>query len=139
MAGLAFSNSYTVYTKVPAIRLAARLISLGYPNLRAVFCCNSGSEAVEGAIKVARFYWHLQGKSEKTTIIARREAYHGGTLGATAATGLPAFHKGFWPLADGFARAETCYPYRCGHCLGTDDCDLACAHDIQQVIVNAGP
>ena len=139
MEELAFSNSYTGYANVPSINLAERLISLGYPNLRAVFFCNSGSEAVEGAIKMARFYWHLQGKPAKTTIIARREAYHGGTLGATAATGLTAFHKGFGPLAEGFARAETCYPYRCGHCTGVDDCDLACAGDIEQVIVDAGP
>ena len=139
MEELAFSNSYTGYANVPSINLAERLISLVYPNLRAVFFCNSGSEAVEGAIKMARFYWHLQGKPAKTTIIARREAYHGGTLGATAATGLPAFHRGFGPLAEGFARAETCYPYRCGHCTGVDDCDLACAGDIEQVIVDAGP
>ena len=139
MEELAFSNSYTGYANVPSIKLAERLISLVYPNLRAVFFCNSGSEAVEGAIKVARFYWHLQGKPAKTTIIARREAYHGGTLGATAATGLTAFHQGFGPLAEGFARAETCYPYRCGHCRGVDDCDLACAGDIEQVIVDEGP
>ena len=139
MEELAFSNSYTGYANVPSIRLAERLISLVYPNLRAVFFCNSGSEAVEGAFKVARFYWHLQGKPAKTTIIARREAYHGGTLGATAATGLPAFHQGFGPLAGGFARAETCYPYRCGHCRAIDDCDLACADDIEQVIVDEGP
>ena len=139
MEELAFSNSYTGYANVPSINLAERLISLVYPNLRAVFFCNSGSEAVEGAIKMARFYWYLQGKPAKTTIIARREAYHGGTIGATAATGLPAFHKGFGPLAEGFARAETCYPYRCGHCTGVDDCDLACADDIEQVIVDAGP
>lgn len=139
MEELAFSNSYTGYVNVPSIKLAERLISLVYPNLRAVFFCNSGSEAVEGAIKVARFYWHLQGKPAKTTIIARREAYHGGTLAATAATGLTAFHQGFGPLAEGFARAETCYPYRCGHCRGIDDCDLACAGDIEQVIVDEGP
>ena len=139
MGELAFSNSYTGYANVPSIRLAERLVSLVYPNLRAVFFCNSGSEAVEGAFKVARFYWHLQGKPERTKIIARREAYHGGTLGATAATGIPAFHQGFGPLAGGFVRAETCYPYRCGHCAGADDCNLACADDIEQVILQEGP
>lgn len=132
---LAFSNSYTGYANVPSIRLAERLVSLVYPNMRAVFFCNSGSEAVEGAFKISRFYWHLQGRPEKMKIIARREAYHGGTLGATAATGLPAFHRGFGPLAEGFLRAETCYPYRCAHCNGADDCNLACADDIEQVIL----
>lgn len=139
MEELAFSNSYAGYANVPAIRLSERLMEVVYPDMEAVFFCNSGSEAVDGAIKVARFYWFLRGKPEKTTIIARREAYHGGTIGATAATGLPAFHKGFGPLAEGFARAETCYPYRCGHCAGAEECDLACANDIEQAILREGP
>ena len=139
MKELAFSNSYTGYANEPSIRLAERLVSLAYPNMSAVFFCNSGSEAVDGAFKIARFYWFLQGKPEKTKIVARREAYHGGTLGATAATGLPAFHNGFGPLAEGFVRAETCYPYRCGHCAGPDDCNVACADDIEQLIQNEGP
>ncbi len=139
MEELAFSNSYTGYANVPAIKLAERLVELVYPNMAAVFFCNSGSEAVDGAVKVARYHWFLRGKPEKTTIIARREAYHGGTIGATTATGLPAFHKGFGPLAGGFARAETCYPYRCGHCSGATECDLACANDIEQAILSAGP
>jgi len=40
---------------------------------------------------------------------------------------LPAFHQGFGPMPEGFVRAETCYPYRCGHCRGADDSNLACA------------
>jgi adenosylmethionine-8-amino-7-oxononanoate aminotransferase len=107
--------------------------------MQAAFFCNSGSEAVEGAIKIARFFWYLQGQPEKMKIIARKEAYHGGTLGATAATGMPAFHQGFGPMPEGFVRAETCYPYRCGHCRGADDCNLACAGDIEQVILQEGP
>jgi len=121
MRELAFSNSYVGYANVPSIRLAERLMSLVYPNMQAAFFCNSGSEAVEGAIKIARFFWYLQGQPEKMKIIARKEAYHGGTLGATAATGMPAFHQGFGPMPEGFVRAETCYPYRCGHCRGADD------------------
>ncbi len=139
MGELAFSNSYTGYANVPSIRLAERLMSLVYPNMRAVFFCNSGSEAVDGALKIARFFWHLQGRPEKVKIVARREAYHGGTFGATAATGIPAFHQGFGPLCDGFVRAETCYPYRCAHCQGADDCNLACADDVEQAIVREGP
>ncbi len=139
MEELAFSNSYVGYANVPSIRLAERLMSLVYPNMQAVFFCNSGSEANDGAFKLARFFWHLQGKPEKMKIVARREAYHGGTLGATAATGLPPFHQGFGPLAPGFVRAETCYPYR-GICHSdTEPCTLACADDIEQVILREGP
>ena len=139
MAELAFANAYTGYSNVPAIRLAERLMSLVYSNMRAVFFCNSGSEAVEGAFKVARFYWHLRDQPDKVKIISRREAYHGGTLGATAAVGLPPFQVGFGPMLEGFVNTETCYPYRCGHCKGFDDCNLECADDIEQAILREGP
>ncbi|MDZ4277814.1 MAG: aspartate aminotransferase family protein [Dehalococcoidia bacterium] len=139
MKELAFSNSYAGYANVPSIRLAERLMALVYPNMQAVFFCNSGSEAIDGAIKIARFYWYLQGKEGKTKIVTRKEAYHGGTLGATAAVGMPAFHRGFGPMPPGFVRAETCYPYRCAHCSGFDDCTLACADDIEHAVVQEGP
>ena len=139
MRELAFSNSYVGYANVPSIRLAEKLMSLVYSNMQAVLFCNSGSEAVEAAIKIARYFWSLQGKPEKNKIVARKEAYHGGTLGATAATGLPPFHQGFGPLPPNFVRAETCYPYRCGHCAGADDCTLACGDDIEKVILAEGP
>jgi adenosylmethionine-8-amino-7-oxononanoate aminotransferase len=136
---LAFNNSYVGYSNVPSIKLAERLMELVYPNMEALFFCNSGSEAVDGAIKLARFFWNLEGKPEKMKIIARREAYHGGTYGATAATGLPPFHERFGPLPGGFVRVETCYPYRCSHCKGADDCDLVCADEVEQAIVREGP
>ncbi len=138
MERLAFSNSYVGYANVPSIRLVERLLSLVYPNMDGVFFCNSGSEANDAAFKLARYYWFLRGKPEKAKIVARREAYHGGTLGATTATGMPPFHKGVGPLAEGFVRAETCYPYRCAHCSGAEDCTLACADEIERVIEAEG-
>ncbi|NIM61662.1 MAG: aminotransferase class III-fold pyridoxal phosphate-dependent enzyme, partial [Acidobacteria bacterium] len=48
------------------------------------------------------------------------------------------FHSGFGPLLDGVVRAETCYPYRCSHCSGADDCNAACADDIESVIEQVG-
>lgn len=139
METLAFANGYTGYTNVPAIRLAERILSLAYPNMSAVFFANSGSEAVELAVKTARFFWFASGRPEKVKIVVRKEAYHGGTIAATAATGMPAFHRGFGPLAEGFVRAETCYPYRCQWCSGEEACTLACADDIEAAIQREGP
>ena len=137
MRELAFNNSYVGFSNVPSIRLAERLMELLYPNMQAVFFCNSGSEAVEGALKIARYFWFLQGKPEKVKIIARKEAYHGGTLGATAVTGLPPFHKGFGPMPPEFIRVDTCYPYR--HTGGARECDLSCADAVEQTILREGP
>ncbi len=139
METLAFANGYTGYTNAPAIRLAERILGLAYPNMSGVFFANSGSEAVELAVKTARFFWFLSGRPDKVKVIVRKEAYHGGTIAATAATGMPAFHRGFGPLAEGFVRAETCYPYRCRWCSGEDACTLACADEIESVIQREGP
>lgn len=139
MQELAFSNSYTGYSNVPSIELAERVCSLAYPNMKALFFCNSGSEAVDGALKTARFYWYLRGQPEKVKIIARREAYHGGTFGATAATGMPAFHKGFGPLAEGFVRVGTCYCYRCEWGKDYPGCQLECAAAVEEAILREGP
>lgn len=98
MRRVAFTNNYTGFSNEPAIRLAVKLLDLCYPNMGGVFFTNSGSESNEGAFKVARFYWNLAGRSDKTKLIARERAYHGGTFATTSMTGLPAFWKYFGPL-----------------------------------------
>ncbi len=139
METLAFANGYAGYTNEPAIRLAERVVDLCYPNMRALFFANSGSEAVEGAIKTARYFWFVQGKPDKTKIIVRKDAYHGGTYGATAATGIPPFHKGFGPLPPGFVRVGTSYCYRCEWGADPARCDYDCAKDVEEAIKREGP
>jgi len=62
------------------------------------FFCNSGAEAVEAALKLARIYT----KKEKFKIISAEGGFHGRTLGAITATAQPKYHKGFLPLLPGF-------------------------------------
>jgi len=138
MAELAFCSSYTGYSNVPAIELAERLCALAYPNMAAVFYANSGSEAVEGAFKVARFYWHLRGQPKKSKIICRKEAYHGGTLAATSATGMPVFWRGFEPLIPEFVRVGTCYCYHCEWGKTYPGCGLECAGAVEETILREG-
>ncbi|HWC28891.1 MAG TPA: aminotransferase class III-fold pyridoxal phosphate-dependent enzyme, partial [Dehalococcoidia bacterium] len=111
MGELAFANGYTGYSNVPAIELAERLVNLSYSNMDAVFFANAGSEANEVAFKLARFHWFLKGKMDKVKIFARRQAYHGGTLATTAATGLPPFWRGFGPLDPTFLRTPCNHPF----------------------------
>jgi adenosylmethionine-8-amino-7-oxononanoate aminotransferase len=139
MAKLAFANGYTGYSNPLAIKLAARLCELTYPNLDAVFFANSGSEANEVAFKLARFHWFLQGKMDKVKIISRREAYHGGTLAATAATGMAPFWRGFGPLDPTFVRVGTNYCYHCEWNKVYPGCDLDCAVAIEDAIIREGP
>jgi putrescine aminotransferase len=79
-----------------AANLAKQLAAITPGDLKYSFFCNSGTEAVEGAIKLARLY------TGKTEIISTRNSYHGVTMGALSATGRDVFRKPFEPLLTGF-------------------------------------
>jgi adenosylmethionine-8-amino-7-oxononanoate aminotransferase len=138
MRTLAFSNSYTGYANVPSIRLTERLLARAYPSMSGVFFANSGSEANEMAIKAARYFWAVSGKPSKTKIISRLEGYHGGTMAATAVTGMAPFHKNFGPEPPDFLHVPTCYRYRCRWCADEPACTLDCADNIEAVIQREG-
>ncbi|MFZ4667262.1 MAG: aspartate aminotransferase family protein [Prochlorotrichaceae cyanobacterium] len=67
-----------------------------------VFFCNSGAEANEGAIKLARKYAHTVLNIEDPVILTAHASFHGRTLATVTATGQPKYHKGFTPLVSGF-------------------------------------
>ena len=71
-----------------------------------VFFCNSGAEATEGAVKVARRYAWANGEKERTEIICATGAFHGRTLAMLAANDRPLFREGFGPSAQGFTHVE---------------------------------
>lgn len=81
-------------------RLAERLCSLTFADR--VFFCNSGAEACEGAIKVARRYHFANGHPERWRLITFKGAFHGRTIATIAAAGNPKHLEGFGPPADGF-------------------------------------
>jgi adenosylmethionine-8-amino-7-oxononanoate aminotransferase len=112
MARLAYASAYSGFTNEPAVRLAQRLLALAYPNLSGVYFTTGGAEANETAFKIARYVWRRRGRAGKTTIISRYHAYHGVTLAAMSATGIPAFHTMFAPVVPGFVHVVPSYPYR---------------------------
>ena len=91
-------HTFDRFTNEPAEQLTQRLAALApMPDAR-VFLTSSGSEAVESAIKLARFAHHAAGDRERTVVISRSPSYHGVTYGSLAMTGLPANQAGFGPL-----------------------------------------
>jgi adenosylmethionine-8-amino-7-oxononanoate aminotransferase len=138
MSRLAFSNSYTGYANIPSIELTEKLLSLVYPSMSGIFYANSGSEANDMALKAARYFWFVSGQPGKTKVISRAEAYHGGTMAATAITGMAPFHKGFGPEPPDFLQVPTCYPYRCQWCSTKPRCTLECADNIEATILREG-
>ena len=71
-----------------------------------VFFCNSGAEATEGAVKVARRYAWAKGEKDRTEILCATGAFHGRTLAMLAANDRPLFREGFGPSAQGFTHVE---------------------------------
>jgi LysW-gamma-L-lysine/LysW-L-ornithine aminotransferase len=93
---LCLGNCYSMFYNPVRARLAERLVALAPKRLKRVFFCNSGSEAVEGAIKFARAV------SGKPRIIAAMRGFHGKTFGALAATWGPEYQQPFMPMLEGF-------------------------------------
>ena len=109
---LAYASNYTGFANVPAIQLATELMKVVYPSLRAVYFTSGGAESNESAFKTVRFYWKAQGKPDKVKIISRKWGYHGVSIAAMSATGIPAYHKMFGPLAPGHVHIDPPYYYR---------------------------
>lgn len=112
MNALPYATCYAGSTNRPAIELSERLAGLFYPSINHFFFTSGGAESNEAAFKTARFFWKVAGKPDKTKIIGRTWSYHGTTLAAMSATGLPAYWPWFEPRVPGFSHIESPYPYR---------------------------
>ena len=92
---LPYCQSFAGRAHEPGIRLAEELAAIAPEGLTRAFFASSGSEANDTAIKLAWYHWVARGEPERTTILARRRAYHGTTIGSASLTGLPMMHGGF--------------------------------------------
>jgi predicted acetylornithine/succinylornithine family transaminase len=95
------SNLYWIK---PQVELAEKLVKAS--GLDRAFFCNSGAEANEAAIKLARKYFYRRKEGQKKEIIVFKDSFHGRTLATLTATGQPKYQEGFAPLAGGFIYAD---------------------------------
>ncbi len=128
-----FPNIGDTFT-VPLIDLAKKLSEIAPGDLEVSFFLNSGSEANETAIKLARQYFWEKGQKSKYKVIARRFSYHGTTLGAVSATGLPYFRTPFEPLMPGYLFAPSANCTRCEFELEPGNCNLLCVKTLEKLI-----
>ena len=94
-------HASNLYITEPQIRLAEKLVR-HTKALKRAFFCNSGAEANEAAIKLARHHHVVSGHPERIEIVCMKNSFHGRTMGALAATGQPKYQQGFGPLPEGF-------------------------------------
>jgi adenosylmethionine-8-amino-7-oxononanoate aminotransferase len=139
MDQLEFFPNYVDTFTVPLVQLAKKLAEIMPGELSVSFFVNSGSEANETALKMARQYHRECGQPHRYKFIGRRYSYHATTLGGSSATGIPWFREYFEPLLPGVAFAP---PARCCQCelgLKYPECKLGCLRAMEQLIQWEGP
>lgn len=128
------------FTSEPAEALADLLISHAPPPLDRVYLLSGGSEAVEAAIKLARQYHLERGQGQRRHLIARRQSYHGNTLGALSAGGNAWRRAPFAPMLVDVSHIAPCYAYaerRAEESLS--DYGARVAQELEQEILRLGP
>ncbi|MGZ8321325.1 MAG: aspartate aminotransferase family protein [Telluria sp.] len=137
------SNAYahtSFFTTGVAEELAARLAANAPAGLSSVYFVSGGSEAMETAMKLARQYFVENGEPQRSVFIARRQSYHGNTLGALAVGGNEWRRRPFAPLLMTVPRVAPCYEYRDrqpGQTQG--DYTASLLRELEDRIIETGP
>ncbi len=114
MQRLPYSHLFSHRSTEPAIELSERLIEIAPNDMARAFLVNSGSEAVDMAIKIVWYYNNAIGRHAKKKIISRKRGYHGITIASGSLTGLPYVHDGFDLPAIPVMHTESPHYYRDG-------------------------
>jgi adenosylmethionine-8-amino-7-oxononanoate aminotransferase len=132
----------TQFSNPPAERLAGLLASLAPGQLNHVQFTNSGSEAVEAAVRLAVQYWAEVGRPDKRIVLSRRLSYHGSTLGGLALSGHQARRRQMEPLLATLPLQPLVAEAHCHRCpfqLTPDSCALECAGSLEAELARLGP
>ncbi|MFK7891230.1 MAG: aminotransferase [Granulosicoccus sp.] len=136
---LPYSHMFTHRSTPPAIELSEKLVQMAPQGISRAFLVNSGSEAVDTAIKMVWYYNNALGRKKKKTIIARERAYHGVTVAAGSLTGLPYAQDGFDLPAIPVLHVETPHAYRYARDGETEEqFSTRLAESLEQQIIEAG-
>jgi len=128
------------FTSEPAEKLADLLIAHAPEGLDRVYLVSGGSEAMEAALKLARQYFVEIGEPNRGRVIARKQSYHGNTMGALSAGGNAWRRAQFGPLLIDMSHIDPCYEYRLrkdGESL--DDYGIRAANLLEEELLRVGP
>lgn len=137
MDELSYYNTFFQTTHVPAIALAAKIAELAPGDLNHVFFAGSGSEANDTNIRLVRRYWQVKGQPEKRVIIARKNGYHGSTIGGGSLGGMTPIHSHGGKL-DGIVHIDQPDWWSEGGDMTPEDFGLARAQALETAINEIG-
>ncbi|WP_394888411.1 aspartate aminotransferase family protein [Mesorhizobium sp. AaZ16] len=136
---LAYAHT-SFFTNEPAERLADRLVAGAPQGISHAYFVSGGSEAIEAALKMARQYFVETGAPQRRNIIARRQSYHGNTLGALATGGNEMRRTQFRPLLIATHHIDPCYAYRFQEPGESDESYAArAAQALENKVLELGP
>ncbi len=139
MRELSYYNSFFKSAHPPAIELAQVLSEVTPPQFNRVFFTNSGSEANDTILRMARRYWDLMDQPKRSIVISRLNAYHGSTIAAASLGGMSAMHsQGGLPIP-GIVHIEQPYWYENGVELSPEEYGLRAARRLAEKIEELGP
>jgi putrescine aminotransferase len=138
MQELPYYNSFFQCTHPPAVELSTLLSELSPGNFNHVFFTGSGSEANDTQIRLIRRYWDLLGQPQKMTIIARKNAYHGSTLGGASLGGMSAMHEQMVLPVPGIEHIEQPYHFGLGGDMSPAEFGLQQARLLEEKINEIG-
>jgi adenosylmethionine-8-amino-7-oxononanoate aminotransferase len=134
MSKVAYVNTFA-YTTPPAIDLASKLAEITPEGIERFFFVNSGSEAVETAIKMAQQWHYINGDKKRTKIVSRRGSYHGATSMAMSVNGSTYTNRApFEPLSPNARFIPGINCYRCPYEKTYPDCNVFCARAYEDLI-----
>ena len=136
---MAFASGYSGSTNLRAIELGEKLAAITYPNINQFYFTSGGGESTDSNIKMARYYWKLKGRPEKTKVISRILGYHGVTLAAMCATGISMYWPMFEPRMPGFTHIPSPYPYFYKAPEDAESQGIAAANELEKAILEEGP
>jgi len=140
MLQLPFYNTFFKTAAPPTIELAAKISGLLGSHFSHVFFNNSGSEAVDTVVRIARYYWQIKGQPKRSIIIGRVNGYHGSTIAGASAGGMKAMHDQGGPFVPGFEHVMQ--PYAFGEKRDDESLDefaARAADAVEQRILEVGP
>jgi len=121
-------------TNLRALQLSELIASLTPGDLRTVKFFSGGSEATEGAMKLARQYHKQTGNPRKYKVVSLYDSYHGATMGALGASGVAKRKTAFEPFGPGYIHVFPPTCYRCPYGLDYPDCEVLCATIVEQIL-----